>query len=285
MSPYITVPLALIAAPLIGGLLMGIDRKLTARIQGRVGPPVLQPFYDVLKLLAKAPIALNRVQIFYAYLHLAFMLVVVTLLALGQDMLMILFAHAFSSVALVLGGMCVRSPYSRIGSHRKILQILAYEPILVLLVVGIYLVAPHSFMASSVLETGRPLVTQLPLIFLAFLMAVAIKLDKSPFDVSSSHHGHQELIKGVTLEYSGPYLAVIEITHMVEVALLFGVIAMFWATNIAAGLSLAAGAFVFMIVLDNAFARLHPMWMVRYMWSIPMMLAVANVIWLYYRKS
>ena len=287
LSPYITVPLALLAAPLVGGLLMGIDRKLTARVQGRVGPPVLQPFLDVLKLLSKTPMALNRVQIFYAYLHLAFMLVVVTLLALGQDMLMILFAHAFSTIALVLGGLCVRSPYSRIGSHRKIMQILAYEPILVLLLVGITLVAPpsHGFMASSVLETGRPLVTQLPLVFLAFLMVVAIKLDKSPFDVASSHHAHQELVKGVTLEYSGPYLAVIEFTHMIEKAVLFFVITMFWATHLAAGLCLAGGAFVLMIVLDNAFARLHSMWMVRTMWSIPMMLAIANVAWLYFRKT
>jgi len=285
MSPYITVPIALLAAPLIGGLLMGIDRKLTARIQGRIGPPVLQPFFDVLKLLSKSPIALNRVQIVYAYLHLAFMLVVVTMLSLGQDMLMILFAHAFSTIALVLGGLCVRSPYSRIGSQRKIMQILAYEPILVLLVVGIYLIEPRSFMAASVLEAARPLVTQLPLVFLAFLMVVAIKLDKSPFDVASSHHGHQELIKGVTLEYSGPYLAVIELTHMIEIAVLFGVIAMFWATNLAAGLGLAAGAFVLMIILDNAFARLHTRWMVRTMWSIPMMLAVANVIWLYYKRA
>jgi formate hydrogenlyase subunit 4 len=287
MTPYITVPIALLAAPLIGGLLMGIDRKLTARIQGRVGPPVLQPFFDVLKLLSKSPIALNRVQVFYAYLHLAFMLVVVTLLTLGQDMLMILFAHAFSTIALVLGGLCVRSPYSRIGSHRKIMQILAYEPILVLLVVGIYMIQPHSFMASSVweaAEAGRPLVTQLPLVFLAFLMVVAIKLEKSPFDVASSHHAHQELVKGVTLEYSGPYLAVIEVTHMVELAVLFFVIAMFWATNLAAGLGLAAGAFVLMIVLDNAFARLHTRWMVRTMWSIPMMLAVANVAWLYFKR-
>jgi len=285
MTPYITVPLALIAAPLIGGLLMGIDRKLTARVQGRVGPPVLQPFFDVLKLLSKSPLALNRVQVFYAYLHLAFMLVVVTLLAMGQDMLMILFAHAFSTIALVLGGLCVRSPYSRIGSGRKIMQILAYEPILVLLVVGIYLIQPHSFMAGSVLEAEQPLVMQLPLVFLAFLMVVAIKLDKSPFDVASSHHAHQELIKGVTLEYSGPYLAVIECTHMIEKAVLFFVIAMFWATNIAAGLCLAAGAFLLLIVLDNAFARLHTRWMVRMMWSLPMVAAVANVVWLYFKKA
>jgi len=287
MNPYIAVPLALLVAPLIGGLLMGIDRKLTARIQGRMGPPVLQPFFDVLKLLCKTPLALNRVQIIYAYLHLAFMMVVVVLLAMGQDMLMILFAHAFSTIALVLGGMCVRSPYSRIGSQRKIMQMLAYEPILVLLVVGVYLINGNSFMAKDIVTAGgaHPLLSQLPLVFLAFLMVVAIKTDKSPFDIATSHHAHQELVKGVTLEYSGPYLALIELTHMYEMAVLFTVVAMFWATSIGVGLTLAAAAFVFIIVLDNAFARLHSIWMLRYMWTVPTILALSNIVWLYFRQT
>ena len=55
----------IILAPLIGGLFAGIDRKLTARMQGRVGPPVLQPFYDVLKLFEKENITVNKVQDFY----------------------------------------------------------------------------------------------------------------------------------------------------------------------------------------------------------------------------
>ncbi len=45
--------LFLLLAPIIGGLVSGIDRKLTARMQGRVGPPIFQPFYDVGKLLEK----------------------------------------------------------------------------------------------------------------------------------------------------------------------------------------------------------------------------------------
>ena len=153
VSSYILVPAAMAAAPLAGGIVAGLDRKITARIQGRIGPPILQPFYDVLKLLGKEPIGVNRVQILYAYLHLAFMMAVVALLALGQDMLLILFVHAFGTIALIVGGMCVRSPYSRIGAQRKIMQMLAYEPVLVLLVMGIYLVnkvdGQRSFMAGA----------------------------------------------------------------------------------------------------------------------------------------
>ena len=57
------------SAPLVGGLLSGIDRKLTARAQGRIGPPVIQPLYDTLKLLRKTPIVLNRIQVVYATLR------------------------------------------------------------------------------------------------------------------------------------------------------------------------------------------------------------------------
>ena len=280
MKGLLQVLLVLVTAPLAGGLLMGIDRKITARIQGRIGPPLLQPFYDVLKLLCKERIALNELQIIYVYLHLAFMLLVVILLAKGQDMLMILFVHAFSVLALILGGMCVRSPYSRIGSQRKIMQMLAYEPILVLMVIGIYL-TNGSFMARDVLAMPRPLLTSLPLVFAAYFVALVVKLEKSPFDVATSHHAHQEIVKGITIEYAGPYLAVIEVTHFIEVALLLAVAALFWHTNLIVGIAVALACFLGQIVVDNACARLTTMWMVRFLWTIPMLLALSNIVWLY----
>ena len=282
-NPYIIVPLALLFAPVLGAILMGIDRKVTARIQGRIGPPLFQPFYDVIKLLQKDKIAVNRFQILYAFLHLGFMLVVVVMIAMQQDMLMILFAHAFSTMALIMGGMCVRSPYSRIGSHRKILQMIAYEPILVLMVVGIYLASPnHSFMIGE-LSAGSPMLFALPLVFLAIQMAIAIKLQKSPFDTASSHHAHQEIVKGITIEYSGPFLAILEITDFYEVATLFAVIVLFCWPYTLVGVGVAMLCFSFQIILDNSFARLSPMWMLKYMWTVPTLAALSNVIWLYYR--
>jgi len=277
--------IAIVVAPFVGAVIAGLDRKVTARMQGRVGPPILQPIYDVLKLLIKQPIFLNRIQILYAFMHLAFMMLTLVLLILGQDMLLTLFVHAFATISLILGGMCVRSPYSRIGSQRKTLMLLAYEPILVIMVVGIYL-SQGSFMASDVVATGaKPLLISLPLVFIAYMMAMAIELQKSPFDVASSHHAHQEIVKGVTLEYAGPFLAIIEIAHFYEVFLLFAVVYFFWApynlANAAVGIVLAAGAFLFHIVLDNTFARLPAMWIVRFMWVIVFLMATTNIIWLY----
>ena len=279
-TQWIIIAVSLVAAPFIGALISGLDRKVTARMQGRKGPPVIQPFYDIIKLFSKQPIALHKLQILYAFLHLVFMMLVVVLLAMGQDLLMILFAHAFSTICLVLGGMSVRSPYSRIGSMRKIMQMLAYEPILILIIVAIYL-QTDSFLASSVMNRPKPMLWSMPLLFLAFLCAVAIKLNKSPFDVSTSHHAHQELIKGITVEYAGPYLGIIEIAHFYETAILFFIIMVFWQTNLYIGFGLETLAFVAILILDNTFSRLTTTWMLKYMWSIPLFLSIANIIWLW----
>lgn len=277
---WLIIVLALVYAPIMGLFLMGLERKLSARVQGRIGPPVFQPFYDLMKLFSKEALVLNRVQILYAYLHLAFMMVTVVLLVLGQDLLLVLFAHAFSTICLILGGMSVRSPFSRIGSHRKIMQMVAYEPILILMVIGIYL-NQGSFMARDVLLLGKPMLLTLPLIFVAFVMAAMIKLDKSPFDVATSHHAHQEIVKGITIEYSGPFLGVIELTFAYEVFVVFGVLMVFWSTNLWIGFGLALAGYGAMILADNLTARLTTNWMVRYMWSVPLVLALSNLIWIY----
>ncbi|HNW33958.1 MAG TPA: NADH-quinone oxidoreductase subunit H [Candidatus Ozemobacteraceae bacterium] len=273
---------AVIVAPVVGALLQGFDRKVNARMQSRIGPPLLQPVYDVLKLLGKEGVILNRTQVLYAWLHLSFLMLATILMVLGQDMVMIILVVAVSTIALILGGMCVRSPYSRIGSHREIMQMLSYEPILVLLVIGIFL-TNGSFMARDIALAGKPLLLTLPLVFIAFLFVTAIKLKKSPFDLATSHHGHQELIKGITIEYAGPYLAILEVAHWYETALVFIVLAAFWATNWFIGILLAIIVFVIEILFDNLSARLTYQWMLSSMWSVGLGLAVTNLIWLYWK--
>ena len=279
-NPIILTILALVFAPLFGGVLMSLDRRITARMQGRMGPPFLQPFYDLIKLFGKQPLALHRPQIMYAVLHLVFMMLVVVLLVQGQDLLMVLFVQAFSVICLVLGGMSVRSPYSWIGSQRKILQMLAYEPVLVLLILAVNL-RDNSFLASKVIENPNPLIFSMPLLFLAFLCVVAIEFQKSPFDVATSHHAHQEIVKGITLEFSGPFLGLIEIAHCYELAIFFGLMMAFWHTSLIAGFLLAFCSFLFLLILDIAFSRLTSYWMLRYMWTVPLTLALANLIWLW----
>ena len=280
IHPFLVIIFVVFIAPFIGAILYGVDRKITARIQGRMGPPILQPIYDVTKLMRKEPIVVNGFQIIFAYLYLAFMIIALLLLMLGQDLLMVLFVLAFSTISLILGGMSVRSPYSRIGAQREIMQMMAYEPILIFMVVGIYL-SNGSFLAREIFESSKPLLLTLPLVFISLLAAVCIKMQKSPFDFATSHHAHQEIVKGVTIEYSGPYLAVIELAHFYEIFLVMFLVSMFWANNVFIGAALALLSYFIVIVVDNAFARLTTFWMLRFMWTIVLGLAITNIIWLY----
>ncbi len=279
-SPVWRCVLALLLAPMLGTLLCGVDRKLTARMQGRVGPSFWQPVYDLFKLFGKQPMMIHRIQIMYAILHLFFLMLVVLLLVLGQDLLMILFCQAFSALCLVIAAMSVRSPYSWIGSQRKILQMLAYEPTLVLLILAVYL-RTDSFMGSKVLESGTPLIYSMPLLFVSLLCVICIEFEKSPFDVASSHHAHQEIVKGTMLEFSGPFLGLIELAHAYEMAIFFGLMVAFWHTSLIMGIVLAFFGFLMVLVADNVCARLTSFWMVRFMWTIPLTLSLANLVWLW----
>ncbi len=127
INNILTAVIAIIAAPILGGLLFGIDRKITARMQNRFGPPVLQPFYDFFKLIGKQGIAVNQTQMVYVLGHLFFAIGALVMLVLKQDLLMLMFILAFSGVSLIMGAMSVRSPYSKIGAQREIMQMMAYE--------------------------------------------------------------------------------------------------------------------------------------------------------------
>ena len=279
-NPWVYSLLVVVLTPFAGALLTSIDRKLTARMQGRIGPSWFQPLYDVAKLFSKKPMALHRPQLIYATLHLVFMVVAVVQLALGCDLLMVLFVQAFSIICLVLGGMSVRSPYSWIGSQRKIMQLLGVEPVFLVMILALYL-RNGSFLGSALFSKSEPLLISMPLMFLAFLCAIAIEMEKSPFDLASSHHAHQEVVKGVTLEYSGPFLGIIEIAHFYEIAFFFGLMMAFWHTCFIMAVIVALAGLIFMTVLDNSFARLTPNWMLRFMWTVPLSMALANLIWLW----
>ena len=276
MNQLIIALLVILAAPVLGGFLSGVDRVLTARMQGRVGPPVLQPFYDVFKLLGKEPMAVNRRQVAWALGYLALIIASLVLFCLGGDLLIIVFIMAFAAVSFILGGFSVKSPYSHIGSQRELLQMLSYEPVLILLAIGVYL-QTGSFMVSNLFNQSTPLLVSMPLVLIALIIILTVKMRKSPFDLSTSHHGHQELVKGITTEYSGPYLAIIEVTHWYELILVLGLVVIFWVQPIWMGIILALAAFFIELVIDNICARLTWDSMLKFTWSSGIILCLINM--------
>lgn len=273
----------IIIAPLLGGFIAGLDRVITAKFQSRRGPSVFQPYWDVIKLFGKERFSVNSFQMLYVLVSLAFAVCALLMLVFMRDMLMLVFILAFSSVSLIVGAMCVRSPYSKIGAMREIIQILAYEPVIILMVVGMYMVT-GSFCIDNIinyqLQSGYPIFYNLPLVFISFVFILTIKLRKSPFDFSMSHHAHQELMKGLTTEFSGIQLALIEITHWTETVLYLGLIMLFFGNNIWLGLGVAVLCYFAEIIIDNISARTTWQWMLKVSYCLGFGLALANIIWL-----
>jgi len=274
-------------APIIGGLLMGIDRKITARMQSRIGPPILQPFYDAIKLWGKESFIASSFQPILAFGYFGFSITAFALLAFGQDMLLLVFTMAIADLCLIVAAFNSKSPYSNIGARRELLGMLSYEPVLLLAAISIFFVS-NSFMISSIFDVAVPLLTILPLTFLALIPILIIDMKKSPFDVSGSGHAHQELVRGVYTEFSGYTLALIELGHWTKVALLVGFASLFWAKDIVLGpitvpwivfgAIIAFVLFFVVLVIDNSYPRLDWKTMVKTTWVVGFLLIIANIV-------
>jgi ech hydrogenase subunit B len=281
MKITLTVLLVLVLAPIVGCILAGIDRKLTAKIQGRKGPKLLQPWYDFVKLMNKENIAVHKYQNVYMLIYLVFIALSVVMFYLGMDLLMIIFVFTIANVSLIVGAMSTGSPFSKIGAQREIMAMLAYEPVLILFAVIVYMLT-GSFKVSGIFALNTPLIVYAPLLFIAMLFVMSIKFKKSPFDFSTSHHGHQELVKGITTEFSGPTLAIFELAHWYEALLLLGFMFVFFTQYIIPGLLVETFAFIFIIVLDNITARITWQWMIKFSYIILSCLTIINMLVLYF---
>ena len=112
-----------------------------------------------------------------------------------------------------------------------------------------------AFKVADLALHQEPLILYLPGIFAGFLYILTIKFRKSPFDLSMSHHAHQEIVRGITTEFSGPSLAIIEMTHWYENVLLLGMVYLFFGFNPWIALAVALGTYMFEIFIDMNYAR------------------------------
>ncbi len=230
MIQVVSVAGYLVLAPFVGALLDGLDRKLSARMQGRQGPPLLQPFYDLGKLFSKQMIAVNRVQILLNLSYLVFLAIAGSMLFAGADILMCTFLLSTADMFLVMAASSDSSPFSTLGAGREMIQMMAYEPLTLLMAVGFYL-ATGSFHVGSIVQAPVSAVLLMPGFLLGFVFITAIKLRKSPFDLSTSHHAHQEMVKGITTEMSGPALGIVNVAEYYEMVLMLGIVALFFVNR------------------------------------------------------
>ena len=272
----ITAVILALATPLLGGLLAGVDRKLTARMQERVGPPLAQPFYDVLKLWGKNPMISNTLQPVLAFGYLGFALVAALMVTFQQDLLLILFIMGIADICLTVAAVNARSPYSYLGGRREFLAMLSYEPVMLLADVAIFLVT-GSFTIKGIYAYGQPLAMVLPLVLVALQFVLVIEMKKSPYDVSGSGHAHQELVRGVYTEFSGYTMALIELGHWAKLATTLMVFSLFWAPNPVLGGAISLAMFFVALVVDNIYPRLTWQKMLKTTWSLGFILILLNI--------
>lgn len=281
MRIAISVILFIILGPLVGGLLAGIDRVISAKMQGRVGPPLFQPFYDVFKLLKKETLIVNKSQNFYVFAFLVVVIFTGCLFFAGEDLLLVVFALTLASILLVLAGFSTSSPYSHMGAERELIQMMSYEPMIIIMTVGIYMVT-KDFYVSKIISFDKPLIMYLPGVFLGFVYILTIKFRKSPFDLSMSHHAHQEIVRGITTEFSGKKLAMIEIAHWYENVFLLGFVYLFFGSNPIVAIIVTIITFLLEIFIDNSNARAKWGFTMVSSWVVAITFGMVNIVALYF---
>lgn len=271
----------LILAPFLGALLDGVDRIISARMQRRKGPGLFQPFYDLGKLFSKEMIAVNDVQFLLNLSYLVILMIAGCMLFAGADLLMVLFILSTADMFLIMAASSDSSPYANMGASREMLQMMAYEPLTLLIAVGFYLTT-GSFQVSDIIRADTSAVLWMPGLLVGFMFTAAIKFRKSPFDLSTSHHAHQEMVKGLTTEMSGTTLAIMNIAEYYEMVLLFGIFSLFfinstwWSWIVAI---LICGVIFFMETLwDNISARVKWKTLLYSCWVVTLVAGGVNIL-------
>jgi ech hydrogenase subunit B len=167
------------------------------------------------------------------------------------------------------------------GVQREMLQAMCTEPMILIATIGFYRVT-GSFMVSDIVSTDISPIAYLPGMFIGFLFILTIKLRKSPFDLSTSHHAHQEMVKGTTTDLTGNVYALIELSEWYEQVLLLAYIALFilnrnpW--SILAAVVVCLLSFFLEILIDNVFPRVKWDAMFRSAWIVTLIFGGINLL-------
>lgn len=264
----------IIAAPFIGGLVYGIERVVKARMQRRIGPPVLQPFYDFLKLADKRKMIVHSAHAFLGIMHFLSLWFALAILLLGGDFILIIFLHLLSTALIIIAGYSTRSIFSHLGANRTAISILAYEPVLILMAISAYMLT-GSFDVAAIFQYDTPLLYKMPLAFVALLMILPIKLKKSPFDVAEAH---QEVVGGVEIEYSGIFYEALYTAKWLDYVFCYALVYLFSANNPILAFGLILFVFLYLNALDNSSARVNYKQMLRFSLGIALPIAFINLL-------
>jgi formate hydrogenlyase subunit 4 len=213
MTPLAFIKI-LVTVVLVAGLspfLEGFMRKLKAMIHSRIGPPIYQPYLDIIKLLGKEDLQVSDNPILRVAPITCFAAVLTASLFVSfgyapalngsGDVIAFIYLITLSSVAIFMGGLASANPYAAVGSSRELMMLFTVEPVLAITLVV------ASIKANSMVMTRLPVTLfsiSMAISAIGFFLAIQAQMAKLPFDIVEAD---QEIMEGPFIEYSGPGLA------------------------------------------------------------------------------
>jgi NADH-quinone oxidoreductase subunit H len=279
--------------------ILWVERKSIALMQGRIGPPFMQPFVDFIKLLGKDTPARSGVG---GFLMRLWPLISVSAAAgavgllpvlpssggFQGDLILLLALLEMPSICIVAAGFSSRSIFGEIGSAREAVLSVAYNVVFLLAIVSIA-ASQHTFRLDALAELPSSPLRWLGIV--ALLVCLPAKLHLNPFSLPNAE---QEIYSGPMVEYAGPELAMWELSHGLEWVAATGLVATLAAPHIALWW-LAAPVFValslaivlLLSTLAAATARLAIDTTVRFYWQCTLIftvLAISSALFMRFRS-
>jgi len=295
-----------------GMLLCGIDRKLVAKMQKRVGPPILQPFYDFFKLCGKetiVPAAASKTVFLAAPLvGLAALVVIQLFIPIFNfsafsgmaDIIVILYLLLIPALATILGGAASGSPYAGVGLSREMVTIISCELPLVLVLlavgktVGNAMGTGLSFSFSDIAAyqaAHGSLILKASMIpaAVAMLMVIPGETGNHPFDAAEAE---TEICEGLLAEYSGAPLGVFKLSHAIKMLTLTSMFVALFLGGIGTGIIVLDALIMFVLcvvitavsisLVHAVTARLKIEQIFKYYWTVVSALALLSLVLAWY---
>ena len=301
MSAAVLVPvmlLSVVGTAVLGFLSKWIDRKVTARVQWRVGPPWYQAFADFFKLLGKETVIPEAAKgtgfllapvIGFAATSVAAVILwcanINPELGFGGDIIVVLYLLTVPSLALILGGSASGNPHGAVGASREMKLILSYELPFVLAVLAAVVGSSRSLdLGATIMAQSHSWTATLGTViaFIVALMCVQAKLGLVPFDIAEAEC---EIMSGPYVEYSGPPLALFYLTKAMLFALLpVFLITVFWGGIGGSVLGVVTGILKYVLILvvlilvRNTNPRVRIDHAMRFFWFMMTPLAILAVV-------
>lgn len=294
----------------MGVLLSGLDRIWVARMQRRVGPPLLQSWYDFLKCCGKETIVPRHAKkaVYFAAPVVGFAALISISLFLPvaggkpaysgtADLVVILYLLTLVSVCMIVGASASGSPFAGVGLSREMVAMISYELpfVLVILAVSRAILAPgdsltNIFSLQAIADyqaANGPLITRWALIpaAIAMLFVIPCEVGMHPFDVAEAE---TEICEGTLAEYSGPPLAVFRLTHMVKMFIMTALFCVLFLGGITTGIAVVDVVifvlfcliltFLTMSLPHGACARFKVEQVFKFYWTVVAGLAALSLI-------